>query len=178
MEDNVTAGLVQNPATYPTSSQYLDQDDSLLINPLRLQPPRNIIDHMLRTDTFQLQWLLQLPLKVECVDPTRTMDTSLDIVVSQLQVSGMDQEHSSVRVIGTFVSNLDHEVMCVPLTEGEEIRCVLCVGSEVLICDRLGCTVNERKKTDIQGFDSYWTKNCKRFLEFQKDEYEAKRVHI
>ncbi len=176
MENNVTAGLVQNPATYPTASQFLDHDESLFINPLRLQPPRNIIDYMLRTDAFQLQWLLQLPLKVECVNHSMTVDTSLDIVLSQLQVSGMDQDHSSVRVIGTFVSSTDHDVMCIPLHEGEEVKCVLCVGSEGLINDHLGCTVNERKKTDIQRFEMYWNKNSKRFLELQKDEFEAKRV--
>ena len=105
-----------------------------------------------------------------------TVDTSLDIVLSQLQVSGMDQDHSSVRVIGTFVSSTDHDVMCIPLHEGEEVKCVLCVGSEGLINDHLGCTVNERKKTDIQRFEMYWNKNSKRFLELQKDEFEAKRV--
>ena len=176
MENNVTAGLVQNPATYPTAPQFLDHDESLLVNPLRLQPPRNIIDHMLRTDSFQLQWLLQLPLKVECVNRSMTVDTSLDVVLSQLQVSGMDQERSSVRVIGTFVSSSDHDVMCIPLHEGEEVKCVLCVGSEGLISDRLGCTVSERKRMDIQGFESYWGKNNKRFLELQNDEFEAKRV--
>ena len=45
-----------------------------------------------------------------------------------------------------------------------------------MINDHLGCTVNERKKTDIQRFEMYWNKNSKRFLELQKDEFEAKRV--
>lgn len=176
MENHVTVGLIQNPATYATSSQYLDHDESLLINPLRLQPPRHIVDYMLRTDSFQLQWLLQLPLKVECVDHLVTVDTNLDVVVSQLQVSGMDEERSSIRVVGTFVQKYDRSITCIHLHEGEEVKCVLCVGSEGISHDHLGCTVYERKKTDLQGFDTYWKKNKNRLMEITREESQAKRV--
>ena len=89
MEDHVTTALMQNPAAYSTSPFCLDHDETLLVNPLRLQPPRNVITKMLDSDVLQLQWLIRMPLWIECiakkaVEQRVTVDMSFDVVASHL----------------------------------------------------------------------------------------------
>ena len=181
MEDSVTTALMQNPAAYSTSPFSLDHDETLLVNPLRLQPPRNVITRMLESDVCQLQWLIRMPLWIECVakkavEQRVTVDTSLDVVIPQLHPFGVDGEHTTIRVMGTFVSEGTHSIHSVVLRENEELRCALCVGCEFVRHDHLRCDISD--DITIASYESYWKSNRERLLAVHPNEDTAKRVAV
>lgn len=173
--------LMQNPAAYSTSPFCLDHDETLLVNPLRLQPPRNVITKMLDSDVLQLQWLIRMPLWIECIAKKATeqrvaVDTSLDVVIPQLHPFGVDGEHTTIRVMGTFVSGGTHSICSVALRENEELRCALCVGCEFVRHDHLRCDISD--DVTIASFESYWRSNRDRLLAAYPNEDMAKRVGV
>ena len=179
MEDHVTTALMQNPAAYSTSPFCLDHDETLLVNPLRLQPPRNVITKMLDSDVLQLQWLIRMPLWIECIAKKATeqrvnVDTSLDVVIPRLHPFGVDGEHTTIRVMGTFDSEGTHSIRSVVLRENEELRCALCVGCEFVRHDHLRCDISD--DVTIASFESYWKSNRDRLHAFHPNEDTAKRV--
>ena len=179
MEDHVTTALMQNPAAYSTSPFCLDHDETLLVNPLRFQPPRNVITKMLDSDVLQLQWLIRMPLWIECiakkaVEQRVTVDMSFDVVASHLHPFGVDGEHTTIRMMGTFVSEGTHNIRSVSLRENEELRCALCVGCEFVRHDHLRCDIND--DVTLASFESYWKSNRDRLFAVNPNEDSAKRV--
>ena len=176
MDEQVSAGILRNPGTYPVSSFALDGDPELLVNPLRLQPPRHVILRSVSQDVFQLDWLLQLPFWICFVNehgnvsnaittPTNHhnhhihnhSEVMIDVVVdsssSPFHASGIDDQHNTVRVSGTFVNQQDRSVCGRTLREGDEIQCCLLIGSEGITYDLQGCDV---RGTEMKEFEEYW----------------------
>lgn len=164
MDEKVSNGMMQNPNTYAISSFALDGDPALMVNPLRLQPPRHVLMRNIGKDVLQLEWLLQLPLWIEWtnpVNPAVQLDVVVDAITPCLHASGLDGDHSTVRVTGTFVGQYDRSICGTRLQEGGEIRCCLLVGGEGLLYDHLGCDI---RGSGMNEFDGFWKGHHKQVL--------------
>ena len=190
MDEQVNAGILRNPGTYPVSPFALDGDPELLVNPLRLQPPRYVILRSVSHDVFPFDWLLQIPFWISFVNENRNItnavstsvssansnrnnnqnnhnEVMIDVIVdsnsSPLHTSGVNDQHNTIRVSGTFVNQQDRSVCGRTLREGGEIQCCLLIGSESITYDLQGCDV---RGTEMKEFEEYWK------------EYSLKRAQI
>ena len=99
---------------------------------------------------------------------------SFDVVASHLHPFGVDGEHTTIRMMGTFVSEGTHNIRSVSLRENEELRCALCVGCEFVRHDHLRCDIND--DVTLASFESYWKSNRDRLFAVNPNEDSAKRV--
>lgn len=169
MENEFTAGLLQNPSNCSVSPFYLDRDSTLLVNPLRIQPPQNEILYMLRDEHISIQWLLEIPWRIESVLCSKqnelrlNVDCSIDLNIPHLQASGEDSIHSTIHLHGVFTNIQTNSIQTIELQEGDELKICLQIGCESISYNYLGSDFKSCNTNTIQVF--------KQFVGNQQNDY-------
>lgn len=161
MENEFTTALLQNPSIMATSPFYLDHDLSLLVNPIRIQPPQNEVSRILRDERMYMEWFLEIPWRIEGVlcckeeEIRLNADCSLDLSTPHLHPSGEDSIHSTVRIRGTFTNVITNSISVIELNEGDELRISLQVGCESLNHNHLGSDFKSANTNSLQLFQQF-----------------------
>lgn len=136
LEDDMTTGIMRNPSSFCTRLMKVDNDPTLLIKPLRVQPSSDIVYSMLRNDVHRADWLMRLPWRVEIALIEGDRTTYLDVLTQvDFGVHSNDiplAESRNIRIRGYIVDkDLRHE-SSVKFPVGSELRAFLFLGSECI----------------------------------------------
>lgn len=65
VEDGLAVRIMMNPTSILTQPVMLEEDPSLLVQPLKIQPPTHVVFSYLEGGDRRLEWLCQIPWRIE-----------------------------------------------------------------------------------------------------------------
>lgn len=134
LEDELTHGIMQNPSLFSKRLVKVDNDPTLQVKPLKLQPTSDIVYSMLRSDSQKTEWLMRLPWRIAIALIEGDKTTYLD-VLTQVDFGTRSSTDSLTNspnlVLRGFVVDKDfkHESF-IKFPAGSELRAYLFLGSE------------------------------------------------
>ena len=167
VEDGLAVRLMLNPDQNLTQPIMLESDSSLLVQPMKIQPPTHIVFSYLEGNQRRTEWLCQIPWRIEvllmigCYSKIEvTLNTGqssvydVDTEVSLLTANQMNplfnRDEISIRGLLFDVDTQEERPIKVPI--GSILHAYLYVGTD--------CVENRGSYCDVRDIDttSEWVK--------------------